>query len=290
MILQIIVNTLTIGSLYALIATGFNVLYCTTRFFNLAYGTFLAVGGYAFVLLVNRLHGYTVMLAVLASLITGLIGWSTNKMVFKKLRDNNSSALVMMVASLGLMIVLQSLLSIFFGNQFKMLSVDYALPLFKFFSTTITTPQILIIVMLLITVIALYVLLQRTKFGIQVRAVGDDVQLAQATGIDTNKIISRIFFLSAVIAGFTGILIGLDTGIEPLMGFSWLIKGVIAAIIGTIGYWYGGILGAFLLAFIEQIAAWQFSGEWKDAVSYASLIIFLVILPNGIFESRRSGR
>jgi len=285
-IVQILINTLIIGSIYALVAIGFNLIYCTTRFFNLAHGVLLVIGGYTFFWLTQNLEMYPILSVVLAVLFTSLVGWLYDKIVFKKLRDKGSTALAMMVASIGLLVVIQSTIAIMFGNRFRILSFEYDFAVHNVLGVTITTPQLLIMATLIVVTASLALLLKWTRFGKQVRAVGDDTVLAQSIGIDSNKIISQVFFLGAAITGLTGILIGLDSGIEPTMGFSWLIKGVIAAIIGTIGYWYGGIIGAFLLAFIEQIIAWQFSGEWKDAIAFLVLIVFLLFRPNGIFKER----
>jgi branched-chain amino acid transport system permease protein len=286
MIVQVLINTLIIGSIYALVSIGFNLIYCTTRFFNLAHGVLLAVGGYAFFWLTQNSEVHPLLGVVLAVLFAGMVGWLCEKIVYKSLRDKRSTALVMMVASIGLLAVIQSTIAIMFGNRFRILSFEYDFTVHKVFGTAITTPQLLIMATLIVVTASLALLLKRTRFGKQVRAVGDDLLLAKSIGIDSNKIIGQVFFLGSAITGLTGILIGLDSGIEPTMGFNWLLKGVIAAIIGTIGYWYGGIIGAFLLALIEQIIAWQFSGEWKDAIAFLVLIAFLLFRPNGIFKNR----
>ena len=92
-----------------------------------------------------------------------------------------------------------------------------------------------------------------------------------------------LFFLSGAIGGLAGILIGFDTGIEPIMGLPWLLAAVVAAIIGGIGNIYGGIAGAFLLAFAENFGIWKIAGEWKSAIAFAVLLVFLVWKPRGLF-------
>jgi branched-chain amino acid transport system permease protein len=92
-----------------------------------------------------------------------------------------------------------------------------------------------------------------------------------------------VFFIGSALAGLAGILAGYDTGLEPTMGMSLLLKGVIASIIGGIGNVYGGVLGAFLLGFVENFGIWKISGEWKDAIAFGLLIIFLLFRPQGIF-------
>jgi branched-chain amino acid transport system permease protein len=93
-----------------------------------------------------------------------------------------------------------------------------------------------------------------------------------------------VFFLGSAIAGLAGIFIGLDTGIEPTMGMSLLLKGVVASIIGGIGNIYGAVLGAFLLGFVENFGIWKISGEWKDAIAFGLLILFLLFRPTGILR------
>ncbi|PIR77056.1 MAG: branched-chain amino acid ABC transporter permease, partial [Candidatus Magasanikbacteria bacterium CG10_big_fil_rev_8_21_14_0_10_38_6] len=117
-----------------------------------------------------------------------------------------------------------------------------------------------------------------------VRAISEDEEMARIIGIDTNKIIGYVFFIGSAIAGFTGILVGFDVGIEPNMGLNLLLKGVIASIVGGIGNIYGGVLGAFLLGFVENLGIWKISGEWKDAISFALLIVFLIFRPRGIMN------
>ncbi|MCX6715691.1 MAG: branched-chain amino acid ABC transporter permease, partial [Candidatus Taylorbacteria bacterium] len=123
-----------------------------------------------------------------------------------------------------------------------------------------------------------------TMFGKAVKAVGDDEEVAKIVGINTPRIIGWVFGIGSAIAGLAGILVGFDTGIEPTMGLSLLLKGVIASIIGGIGNVYGGVLGAFLLGFIENFGIWKISGEWKDAIAFAVLILFLLFRPQGILR------
>ncbi len=130
----------------------------------------------------------------------------------------------------------------------------------------------------------LVLLFKFTIFGKAIKAISDDEEVARIIGINTNKIIGYVFFIGSAIAGLSGILMGFDTGIEPTMGMSLLLKGVIASIIGGVGNIYGGVLGAFLLGFVENFGIWKISGEWKDAIAFAILILFLLFRPQGILK------
>jgi branched-chain amino acid transport system permease protein len=126
--------------------------------------------------------------------------------------------------------------------------------------------------------------LRMTMFGKAVRAINDDEEVAKMVGIDTDRIIGQIFFVGSAIAGLAGILIGFDTGLEPAMGMGLLFKGVIASVIGGIGNIYGGVAGAFMLGFVENFGIWKLPSEWKDAIAFSVLLVFLFFRPQGIFN------
>lgn len=148
----------------------------------------------------------------------------------------------------------------------------------------ITQTQLVILLSVALVTAGLVALLYKTQFGKAVRAISDDEEVARIIGINTNKIIGYVFFIGSAIAGLAGILVGFDVGIEPTMGLNLLLKGVIASIVGGVGNFYGGVLGAFLLGFVENFGIWKISGEWKDAIAFALLIIFLIFRPRGIMN------
>ena len=156
--------------------------------------------------------------------------------------------------------------------------------IFNIFGGSITQTQSVILISAIAVFAILVLLLKYTVFGKAVRAISDDEEVAKIVGINTDKIIGRVFFIGSAIAGLAGILVGFDTGIEPTMGLPLLLKGVITAIVGGIGNIYGGVLGAFLLGFLENFGIWKISGEWKDAIAFALLILFLLFKPQGIIK------
>lgn len=283
-IFQIIINSLIAGSLYSLIALGFNLIYGTTRFFNLAHGALATVGGYTFFYLADNLGLGIISSLIIGVVLAGFIGYLSDKLIFQKLRKKKASSTVLLVASLGIMTLIQAFIAMLFSSRFQLLGSGYEFKLYRFMGGTITTPQVVIFCSVIIITVGLVATLKFSRFGKELRAVSDNDEIAKIVGINTDNIISRVFFIGSAIAGFSGILVGLDTGIEPTMGFSLLLKGVIASIIGSVGNVYGGILGAFLLAFIENFAVWKISGEWKDAIAFAVLIVFLFIRPNGLLR------
>jgi branched-chain amino acid transport system permease protein len=222
--------------------------------------------------------------AFAAVAVAGFIGWLFDRLIYRFLRRKKASNLVFLVASLGVLMVFQSVTAIIFTNQFQSLDLGAKMPLTKINGYGITHIQSAIIVSMLLIMVGLRLFLRKTMFGKAVRAIGDDEEVSKMVGIDTGRIIGQIFFIGSAIAGLAGILIGFDTGLEPGMGLGLLLKGVIASIIGGVGNIYGGVVGALMLGFIENVGIWKFSGEWKDAIAFFVMIIFLLFRPQGIFN------
>jgi branched-chain amino acid transport system permease protein len=284
---QLIMNSVIAGAIYAVISLGFNLIYGTVKFFDLGYGALTAVGGYAVYYFCNLLGFDLYISIILGILIAGLVGYLINHFVYKKLRDRRASSMVFLIASLGIFTALQAVIAILFSSQFQTLNQNFdSNRIFSIFGGIITQVQLIIFVVAIVIMIILALVLKYSKFGKAVRAVSDDLEVSKIVGIDTEKIIGKVFFIGSAIAGLVGILIGFDTGIEPTMGFSLLLKGVIASIVGGVGNIYGGVIGAFLLGFIENFGVWHISGEWKDAIAFGVLILFLLFRPSGIFGKK----
>lgn len=268
-----------------MIALGFNLIYGTAKFFDLGYGALTAVGGYS-VYALSKLAGLDPTLSIILGVaISGFIGWLMYKLVYTPLRARKSSSMVLLVAALGVMTAVQAIIAILFTSQFQTLSRDASSEtVYNIGGGVITHTQVIILICGLVIMFAIGLVFKFTLFGKAVKAVGDDEEVSKIVGINTSKIIGRVFFIGSAIAGLAGILVGYDTGIEPTMGLSLLLKGVIASIIGGIGNVYGGVLGAFLLGFIENFGIWKISGEWKDAIAFGVLIIFLLFRPQGILK------
>jgi len=282
---QLVVNSLIAAGTYALIAVGFNFIYVATKFFNLAHGVMAAVGGYAAFWLLRTFTGLNILFVTLvAILIAGILGFAIDRIVYLPLRKRRASTMVLLVASLGAFTVIQAVIAMIFTSQFQTLSGAASENVYQISGASITETQVIILVSAAAVLCLLALLLKKTLFGKAVRAISDDEEVAKIAGINTEKIIGWIFFVGSSVAGLGGILIGFDTGIQPTMGLNLLLKGVIAAIVGGIGNIYGAVAGALLLGFAENFGIWKISGEWKDSIAFALLIIFLIFRPKGIIQ------
>ena len=282
---QLILNSIIAGAIYTLVALGFNLIYSTTKFFNLTHGVMAAIGGYAVFFFSKELGWPLYIGIILGIVIAGLIGWGLDKLIYLPLRKRKASGMILLVASLGAFTAIQAIIAILFTSQFQTLSLNVGVQrIYEIFGAVITQIQLIILISGLVIMGILGLILKKTMFGKAIKAVSDDEEVAKIVGINTNKIIGRVFLIGSAIAGFAGIMIGFDTGIEPTMGMNLLLKGIIASIVGGVGSLYGGVLGAFLLGFVENFGIWKISGEWKDAIAFGLLIIFLLFRPQGIIK------
>lgn len=281
---QIALNAVIAGALYSLAALGFNLIYSTARFFDLSYGAVAAAGAYA-VFYFYKILGFDLIVSIsLGILVAGILGFLIEKVVYRQLRARKVSHTVLLIASLGVLTVVQAVLAILFSSQFLTLSRDIGTTrIFDIGGGVMTETQVVILAAALFVMALLALTLRFSRFGQAVRAVADDEEVAQIVGVNSERIIGIVFFIGAAIGGIAGIAVGFDTGIQPTMGMTLLLSGVVAAIVGGVGNVYGGVVGAFLLAAVENAGVWYLSGEWKAAIAFAILIVFLLFRPQGLF-------
>ncbi|OGH88372.1 MAG: hypothetical protein A3J93_04955 [Candidatus Magasanikbacteria bacterium RIFOXYC2_FULL_42_28] len=284
---QILINGLIAGSIYALMAMSFSLIYSGTKFFNMTHGVMAITGGYL-VYLGTKILGLNPALSIILSIIaTGALGLLLNLIIFEPLKKRHSTNVALLVASLGAMTMIVAFLAIFFTNQFQTLGNSLVLTkIYHLGPAVITQTQVIIIICALMVLIGLSLILKFTKFGKMTRAINDNEEVATIVGIDTKKILRYIFFLGSAIAGGAGILMGYDVGLEPHVGLWLLLKGVIAAIIGGFGSIPGAFIGGYIIGLTENFGIWKISGEWKDAVAFIILIIFLLFRQRGLFGKR----
>jgi branched-subunit amino acid ABC-type transport system permease component len=282
---QLIANSLIAAGTYALVAMGFTLIYGATKFFNLAHGAMAAIGGYAAFFLISTFVGMNIVLVVVISvLFAGLCGYVLDCIVYLPLRRRKASNMVLLVASLGAFTILQAAIAMIFSSQYQTLSSSVSGAVYIIANAAITNTQVIILASTVAVLVLLVLLLKKTMFGKEIRALSDDEEVAKIAGINTERIIGWTFFIGSAVAGLAGVLIGFDTGLQPTMGLDILLKGVIAAIVGGIGDIYGAVLGALLLGFAENFGVWGIPSEWKDSIAFVVLILFLVFRPRGIMK------
>jgi len=289
MIEQLSLNGIIAGCIYALIALGFTVIYRTVRFFHFAHGVVYATGAYLAYSLVVSIGINPIISFFLAAIFAGLVGIIIDRFVYKPLRKHKAPNLVFLIASFGIFIFIQNLLQLIYGAQILTIRTGPIKEGHHFLGAVITDTQILILAASAALCLGLWLFVKKTKLGKAMRAVADDPIAASIVGINPEPIILATFAIGSALAGAAGILISLETNIEPTMGMNAILKGIIASIIGGIGSIPGALFGGLFLGVAENLGIWKISAGWKDCIAFVILIIFLLFRPGGIMGVKSGG-
>lgn len=282
MVQQLILNGFIAGSIYALIALGFTIIYRTVKFFHFAHGVVYTAGAYMAYTLFISLKLNPIFSFFLSIVLAALLGIFIDRFVYQPFRKHDAPNLVYLIASFGVFIFIQNLLQLIYGAQILTLKTGPVKEGHHFLGAVITDIQILIIVIGSLLFWASWLFVKETKLGKAIRAVADDPIGARVVGINSERVIVAAFAIGSALAGAGGILISLETNIEPTMGFTAILKGIIASIVGGIGSIPGALLGGLFLGLAENLGIWKIQAGWKDTIAFGILIIFLLIRPSGI--------
>lgn len=287
---QLIVNGLIAGSLYALVASGFSLIYATNRFVHFAHGTVVTIGAYGVYLCFRLLHWPFILSAMAAIGIASFTGWLVYGIVYGPLKRRGASSAILLMASLAVMIFLENVPLLFFGPAVHSLEWLPPQESIQLGSAAATPLQIVIILVSLLLSACLWLFFRRTRYGATIRAVADNPQLAQVMGIPVARIEQWGMIIGSALAGVAGVLIALEQHVSPLMGTTYMIRGFTAAVIGGTHSLPGAVLGGYLLGVIENTGIAVLPSAYKDAIAFVILLIFLVIRPQGIFGIAKGTR
>ncbi|MGQ9501257.1 MAG: branched-chain amino acid ABC transporter permease [Anaerolineae bacterium] len=280
---QLLVNGVIAGGTYALAAVGYSMVYGALKFINFAHGSIAMVGAYiAFVLV--TIGNVPLVPAFLGSmLLTAGLGVMVERVAYRPLR--RAPKLASLTTAIAVSFVLDATVMIVMGADIRTFSL-VGLRSYQIGPIYITPVQGAIIVTSLVFMVGLYWLLTRTKLGKAIRAVADGISLAEVSGIDTNLIISAVFAIGSALAAASGALIGMDTNLQPTMGFIITVKAFAAVVLGGLGNVWGAVVGAFLIGVVENTGVWFIPPVWKDSIAYGILILVLFLRPRGIFGKK----
>ena len=274
---QLLINGFIAGSIYALIALSYNLIYKATKFSNLAHGGMLTIGSYVAFYMTRNLLVNIWFASIVGVISAGLGGFILEKILFLPLRRKVASKIVLFIGSLGSLMVIQAIIALIFSNQPRnLLPVETIPAIYHILGGIVNQTQVLTMLIDVVAISMLAVLFNRTRFGKIVRAISDDEEVAKVIGINTEKYLGFVFFVASSIAGLAGIVISLNAGMEPMMGFGFLLKGIIASIIGGVDNFLGAVIGAMFLGLVENIGIWKLQGEWKDSIAFLVLILYLL--------------
>lgn len=270
---------LVTASILALSAVAFTLEYAVSRVANLAHGEILTVGAYT-ALLVQQGTGNVLLAALSAAVAGAATGYLTNMLLIE--RFARRPILVTFIATLGLSLILQNLLTMFFGASSRAYTIDQGAP-HQYGPFEFTQAELLVIASAVVIAVLLFVLLQRTKFGRSVRAVAENRDLARTSGVHARRVIAQTWLLAGFVAGFAGFVLAENVGaFSPSFGNGFLLITITATVAGGLGRPYGTLLGAVLVGMILELAGAYTSSSYELAFAFAILVVLLLVRPNGL--------
>jgi len=277
------VNGLQLGSIYALVALGYSMVYGIILLLNFAHGDIIMVGAYVTFYAAVKFHLHPILAVILAVVVCTLLGVAIEKVAYTPLRS--APRLSLLITAIGISFLLENGAQLIFGADTKSMVkeplISGVVPLGG--DATVSKAALITIAVSVVAMIALTFLVQKTKLGKAMRAVSEDMGAAQLMGISLNKTISFTFAVGSALAGIGAVLhIGSYFQASPMMGSMLGLKAFVAAVLGGIGSIPGAMIGGFVIGIVETLVTAAGLSTWKDGVVFAILIIVLLVKPTGI--------
>ena len=279
--LQQLINGLSLGSIYALIALGYTMVYGIIKLINFAHGDIYMLGSFIGFFAVTSLGLGLVPALIIAMLSCAIIGVVIERIAYKPLR--NATRIAALITAIGVSYFIEAGTQKVIGAGTKVYPELFNNQTFMFFGLRVTTKQLIIFVITILLMLLLQFIVNKTKIGRAMRAVSVDSTAAQLMGINVNTVISTTFAIGSALAGAAGVLVGVYyNSIDPLMGMIPGVKAFVAAVFGGIGVIPGAMLGGFFIGICETLVAGYGFSTYKDAIVYIILIVILLIKPSGL--------
>lgn len=285
MLFQLFINGIVSGSLYALIALGFYLIYRTTGIFHFAHGVIFVISAYLTYLFYETLRLPFLLSLSFVIFISALIGIVIETALYRPLRKQGASQLVFLVGSMGSFLFLQNLVILLGGTDTRIVTGEIGSKIkavYSLFGATFTLIQCVTLMTAITAYLFVHFYMTSTKNGKAIRAVASDPNMAEIIGIDVPKIYIVVFGLGSSLAAIAGILTSLDTGMDPWMGTNAVLIATIAVIIGGLNIFWGAALGGLFIGLAQNIGIWQIPSKWQNAIAFGLLMLFIIFRPKGI--------
>lgn len=281
--MQQIINGLSLGSVYALIAVGYSLVYSILLFSNFAHGGFLVISGYICYFML-RYFGANIWLSSFMALVgAGISAVLVERCAYRPIRERTPITLYMMIASMGMSIVIENIFVVTVGGRFRALPPVIPTEPVNFLGIATTSAfDVLSLITAVCFLILLQLFLSKTKWGLAIRAASYNLKVAGLMGVNVNRLIALVFFVSGVLAAVGGIFLSVRYTLYPQLGMI-TTKAFVAAVIGGLGSLPGAVIGSIILGLAEMLTAGFVSSQFRDLVVFAILIITLIVRPSGLF-------
>jgi branched-chain amino acid transport system permease protein len=294
---QLTISGLALGSVYALIALGYTLVYGVLQLINFAHSEVFMLGGFGGLFVVKALgisspSGFTSVLLVAAGMLGGAVfgavtAFTLERVAYRPLRRRGAPKLAFLISAIGASLFLLNLAGKEFGRfNNPMPNLYTSGRVFSVFSADVTTNQCVVAASAVVMLIALDRIIAKTRLGMGIRSVAQDAEAASLMGVDIDKVITRTFVLGGLLGGAAGFLFGIQFGVQYNMGFSAGTKAFTAAVLGGIGNVRGAVMGGLVLGIAENLGVACVSSAWRDVIAFLILVLVLMIRPTGLLGER----
>jgi len=279
---QQLITGISVGGVYALLATGYSLIYSLLDFSNWAHGEFAMVGAFVAIVFSTNLN-LPFLPAALAGVLGGaLVSYLCERFAYRRIRSNGSPNMFLMIAAMGLSNVFQQAANLIFTGKYRSYPYKPAVSTINIGGAYIGVLDLISLGITAVVLVILIYIINKTQFGLNVRAIACNAPAAKVLGIKVDKSIAMVFLLAGGLAGVAGILYGMKYNVFPTMGNIGL-KAFISSVIGGLGSVPGAIVGAVLLGVIETFVSGYINSSLRDFFSFAILIVLLLVKPSGLF-------
>jgi branched-chain amino acid transport system permease protein len=294
---QLTVSGLALGSVYALIALGYTLVYGVLQLINFAHSEVFMLGGFGGLLLVRGLgvtspSGWTSVLLVTVGVLGGAVAGAVTafmleRVAYRPLRRRGAPRLAFLISAIGASLLLLNLAGKEFGRFNNPMPPLYTSgKVFSVFGADVNTNQVVVAGAALLMLIALDRIIAKTRLGMGIRSVAQDAEAASLMGVDINQVITRTFVLGGLLGGAAGFLYGIQFGVQFNMGFSAGTKAFTAAVLGGIGNVRGAVIGGLVLGVSENLGVSCVQSAWRDVIAFLILVLVLMVRPTGLLGER----
>jgi neutral amino acid transport system permease protein len=280
-------NGLSLGAIYALGAVGLTLVYGILKLVNFAHGDFLTFGAYM-AYLVNVTWGAPLVVAIFwAMLMTALLGILFERLLWGPMRAKRAGLLQLLLAAIGLAFLLRAVVQWFWGTEIRSLDVNTTSSV-EILGLRIGQTELIVVIVGLVVLVAVGLMLRMTLLGKRMRALSDDLELAETAGIDTRRVILYTWIFSGTLAGLAGVMAASVTSLYPEMGFELLLPIFGAVVLGGIGDAFGALAAGVVIGVMTEWSTLIIDARWKTAVGFLVLLIVLIVRPQGIFGKAKA--
>lgn len=288
MFLQTVITGLSIGSVYALMAVGYSLVFSVLNFSNFAHGSIITLGAYiAWAVMVGYLKVPFVPALLISIAGAGFLAFLNERIAYSTLRRRRAPSLYLMISAMGVAIFLQNILYATIGARLYALPPVFAQDSFSWGSLTISRMDIFAFCFSAVTIAILHLILSKTKVGMAIRAASYDMEMVSVLGVNLDVLVAVLFFIAGGLGGMAGVFMGVKYMVYPSMG--WITnKAYIGAVIGGLGSLPGAIIGGLLLGLLEALVSVATVGgtslsTYRDVFSFGILVVLLIVRPTGLF-------